>query len=57
MGEAGSEVRKLDGECGVGWGKSHKQGSNRVSVCCVKNEVLSLCPAKLFRPNTALIFF
>ena len=57
MGEAGSEVRKIDGEFGVGWGKSHKQGSNRISVCCVKNEILSLCPAKLFRPNTALFLF
>lgn len=33
-----------------------EQGSNRISVWCVKKETLSLCPGKLFRPSTALNF-
>lgn len=45
LGEVESEVRERQ----VGsLGGDHKQGSNRIIGCCVKDETLSLCLGRLF---------
>lgn len=43
--------REMDG------GAGHKQESNSISSCCVKDELLGLCPGKLSRSSTALRFW